>query len=133
MQQPKNRISTGAPTEGNLTPLVFPDIKAGSRRTHEERHRRSNPPSAPPPSERPIEPPIEPPTDLPTSATIPPTTLSVTERVTLRAISCPVDNRPRFTLVPKIVAAIAPSCPKIPPPAAPSATAGPARRFCKIS
>jgi len=51
------------------------------RPTH---YRRNNPPSAPRTSARPTEPPSEPPTDLPRSATMPPTTLLVTERVTLR-------------------------------------------------
>ncbi len=71
---------------------------------------------------RPTEPPIEPPTDLPRSATTPPTTLLVTERVTLRAITWPVDILPRGALVPKIVPTMAPICPRIPPP--PSAAAG---------
>src|SRR6266446_4589376 len=78
---------------------------------------------------------IERPTDLPRSATTPPTTLLVSERVTLRAIIWPVDNLPRDTLVPKIVPTIAPICPRIPPPPAapPGDAVVPATRFCSTS
>ena len=58
--------------------------RRSARRVH---RRRSRPPSAPRTSERPTEPPIDPATDLPRLAATPPTTLSVTERVTLRVMS----------------------------------------------
>ncbi len=73
--------------------------------------------------------------DLPTSATMPPTTLSVTERVILRVMSWPVDSRPRFTLVPKMVETIAPTWPQMPPTSEPlsAVAAVPAMRFWIIS
>src|SRR4051812_35804306 len=99
------------------------------RGLREESYRRSNPPNVPRTRARPTELPIAPPTDLPRSAATPPTTLVVTERVMLRAISFPVDNLPRDTLGRKIVPAIAPICPSPPPPAAgPLAGAVPAAR-----
>src|SRR5206468_8853105 len=100
-------------------------------------YRRSKPPSVPRTSARPTELPSDPPTDLPRSATTPPMTLLVTDRVTSRAITWPVDSLPRLTLVPKIVPTIEPICPRTPPPAPPSApsagAAVPATRFCSIS
>ena len=73
---------------------------------------------------------MAPPTDLPRLAATPPATLLVTVRVTLRAMSCPVDNLPRDTLVPKIVPTIPPIWPRIPPPPdAEVAAAVPASRF----
>src|SRR5207302_3755415 len=131
IQQIRNRISSGARSDGYLSTSPV-------RTLQEDRagyHLRNSPPSAPRTSARPTEPPIEPPSDLPRSATAPPTTLLVTERVTLRAISWPVDNLPRETLVPKMVPTIAPIWPRTPPPA-PAASAGaavPARRFCSSS
>src|SRR5436853_295967 len=110
-------MSSGARSDGYLSTHTFlkseGDHDAADR---EKNYRRSKPPRAPRTSARPTEPPIEPPTDLPRSATTPPTTLLVTERVTLRAISWPVDNRPRETLVPKMVPTIAPIWPRTPPP-----------------
>jgi hypothetical protein len=51
-------------------------------------------------------------------------TLLVTDRVTSRAITWPVDILPRLTLVPKIVPTIEPICPRIPPPAPAPPSAG---------
>src|SRR5258708_29635138 len=73
-----------------------------------DRYRRKSPPSAPRTMARPTEPPSAPPIDLPRSATAPPTTLLVTERVTFRAMSWPVDSLPRDTPVPKMVPTMAP-------------------------
>src|SRR5260370_15338703 len=137
MQQTRNRISSGARNDGYLSTRTFPEkIRGRSRRSKSAKiYRRSNPPSAPRTSARPTEPHIAPPTDLPRSATTPPTTLLVTERVTLRAMIWPVDNLLRDTLVPKIVPTIAPICPRIPPPPAapPADDAVPATRFCSTS
>jgi DNA helicase HerA-like ATPase len=52
---------------------------------------------------RPTELPSAPPIDLPRSDTTLPATLLPTVRATLRAITWPVDSRPRGTLAPKIV------------------------------
>src|SRR6185437_13681017 len=124
-QQTRKRRSSGARKDGNLSTRHFLKIEGRSHQIHF--YRRSRLPSAPRTMARPTEPPIEPPTDLPRSAATPPTTLLVTERVTLRAINCPADNLPRDVLAPKIVPTMPPIWPRIPPPP----LLVPATRFCK--
>src|SRR5215510_13311594 len=114
------------------------------------RHRRKMPPMVPRTMARPTELPILPPIDLPMSAATWPATRLLTERVTSRAITWPVESRvPRGRVLPKMSPSTtpiplstaprpegcgtcsAPPCPcgaTIGPPAAPDF-----RRFCKSS
>ena len=122
MQQTRNSRSSGASQRRISQHTLVPEVRGRSRGFTAAAIRRARRAPASARSNRRAS---RRPT-LPRSAATPPMTLLVTERVTSRAMTWPVDILPRLTLVPKIVPTIEPICPRIPPP--PRAAILPIRR-----
>src|SRR5437899_8096140 len=93
-------LLSGLPSPAERAPYGGAPAAGTAGRT---RHRRKMPPMVPRTMARPTELPILPPIDLPRSAAIWPATRLLTERVTSRAITRPVESRvPRGRVVPKM-------------------------------